>query len=152
MLFVWGTKSSTDLVESGEFYCPHCADFAAYSVNRVQQSSHVYGVSVGPGSVVAEYVECGKCGSRCRLDPDWLGAGHDGLLGSDWALVLQSPGGDGRRATAVVRELLQMGESEAVAALQGCPLELQHGLRYWQAHRLRKQFGDRAVITVEFRP
>jgi hypothetical protein len=119
MFIIWGTKNSTDIVETGEFYCPHCADFASYAINRVQQSKHVYGLSIGSSSVVAEYVECGRCGSRFDAqvltmqpsDPQVrlrIAARRDLLGGWSLGIVesrLVEQGQSQEQAEAIVREL-----------------------------------------------
>lgn len=90
---------------------------------------------------------------RLRLSADWLRAVHDGRLGPDWSIVLQSAGVDSR--SVVVRrisEIAGLSAAEAERAVRSCPAELKGSLRYWQAHRLRESVGDLAHVTVEFRP
>jgi uncharacterized protein (TIGR02996 family) len=89
---------------------------------------------------------------RSQLDTSWLRAVRDGRLGRDWVIVLQSLGSEQGVVIATLRQLLRMGERAAAAAVQGRPSELQRGLRYGEAQRLREQFGDAALVTVEFRP
>lgn len=90
---------------------------------------------------------------RSQLSADWLRAVHDGLLGPDWAIVLQTASAELRPAE--LRQIAEgsgLGADELAQAVRSCPAELARGLRYWRAHELRQHLADLGHVTVEFRP
>jgi uncharacterized protein (TIGR02996 family) len=90
---------------------------------------------------------------RSQLEGDWLLAVHDGKLGSDWAIVLQTfPRAKRLAVIERMRAVAGLSEVEAQALCGASSQVIKGGLRYWQAHRLRKRFEDCAFVTVELRP
>jgi uncharacterized protein (TIGR02996 family) len=90
---------------------------------------------------------------RSQLDRAWLRAVHDGLLGPDWAIVLQAYHLEHRPTLLqALREVLGLPPEEAEAPALSCPREIARDLLYRQAHRLRQGLQAWGLVTVEFRP
>lgn len=67
MIFIWGTKGSSRVLEKGEFECPECNINASYKLKSVRKYFAVYWISIFPLGGREYYLECQNCDSA--FDP-----------------------------------------------------------------------------------
>lgn len=61
MILIWGTRGRTKTTNTGECYCPECANYRRYEQKEVRRWFTFFFIPVIPLDNLGEYVECGTC-------------------------------------------------------------------------------------------
>jgi hypothetical protein len=60
-MIVWGTYVTKKVIETGQFYCPGCAQHRSYNLRRPKKWGHLYWIPIIPMEELDRYVECTAC-------------------------------------------------------------------------------------------
>jgi hypothetical protein len=63
-MIIWGSKVRESRIGAGTFFCPYCAADRPYTHKRMSRYFTLYFIPLFPTSTLAQYVECGKCGTQ----------------------------------------------------------------------------------------
>jgi uncharacterized tellurite resistance protein B-like protein len=60
-MIIFGTRGITLTGDSGDFYCPNCADERPYRRRKVRKFFTLYFIPLLPLNLLGEYIECQRC-------------------------------------------------------------------------------------------
>jgi hypothetical protein len=60
-MIVWGTRITDKVVATGQFYCPGCKQYRAYSLRRPKKWGCIYWFPIFPLQEYEPYVACTSC-------------------------------------------------------------------------------------------
>ncbi|GGI23530.1 zinc-ribbon domain-containing protein [Bradyrhizobium guangdongense] len=61
LMIIWGTYVTRKIVQTGQFYCPGCAQHRSYNLRRPKKWGHLYWIPIIPMEELDRYVECNAC-------------------------------------------------------------------------------------------
>ena len=70
-MIIFGTRGITYRKDGGRFFCPECDGEQPYDRKRVRRFFTLYFIPLIPLNLLAEYIECPRCGGTYR-DPKVL--------------------------------------------------------------------------------
>lgn len=60
-MIIWGTYVTKKVIQTGEFFCPGCAEHRGYKLRRPKKWGHLYWIPLIPMQELDRYVECTAC-------------------------------------------------------------------------------------------
>ena len=67
-MIIFGTRGITYRKDGGRFFCPECDGEQPYDRKRVRRFFTLYFIPLIPLNLLAEYIECPRCGGTYRED------------------------------------------------------------------------------------
>jgi hypothetical protein len=67
-MIVWGTRITSKVVSTGQFYCPRCMQQCDYKLRQPKKWGCIYWIPVFPLQEFEPYVECASCNGNYPVE------------------------------------------------------------------------------------